>query len=155
MTEETIHIPGNWDIEYSYSAGETASHFLRALRDDEQLLGRHCPDCERVLVPPRRSCERCFADTDEWVDVGPEGTIESFTIVPNDLGAGPEAPFAIAYVQLDGADTALVNLVAGVDLDDPSSAAERLSIGTRVRAVFDPAEDRDARITDFHYELVE
>lgn len=155
MSDDPIHVPGRWDIEYDHSAGETASRFLRALRDDATVLGRRCPDCERVLVPPRGFCERCFVDTDGWREVGPRGRIESFTVVPRSLGAGPEAPFALAYVQLDGADTAMVNLVEGLDLDDPAAAAERLAIGTRVAAVFDPPDEREARVTDFHYELVE
>lgn len=155
MNQDTIHVPGHWDIEYDHSAGETASHFLRALRDDAQILGRQCPECERVLVPPRGFCERCFVDTDEWVDVGPGGRIESFTIVPEDLGAGPQAPFALAYVQLDNADTAMVNVVKGLDLSDPEEAAEQLSVETRVTAAFKPEDERKARVTDFHYEVME
>lgn len=153
MSEETIRIPAHWDIEYSHSAGETGSRFLAEIRDNEQLLGRQCPECERVLVPPRDFCERCFVDTEEWVEVGPGGTIESFSIVPVDLGSGPEAPFAIAYVELDGASTAVLNQVKGVDLSDPAAAAERLAIGTRVTAAFEPADEREGRITDFHFEL--
>lgn len=153
MNKDTIHVPGHWDIEYDYSAGETASYFLRTLRDKEQILGKQCPECERVLVPPRGFCERCFTDTEDWVEVGPDGRIESFTVVPEDLGTGPDAPFALAYVQLDGADTAMVNLIEGLDLNDPDKAAEQLAVGTRVTAIFEPKDEREARITDFHYEL--
>jgi len=153
MTDEAITIPGSWNIDYDYSAGETASHFLASIRDHEQLVGKRCPECERVLVPPRAFCERCFVDTDEWVDVGPEGQVESFTVIPHDLGAGPEAPFALAYVQLDDADTSVVNVVEGVDAADPEGAAEDLAIGTRLEAVFE--DDREGRITDFHFEPVE
>lgn len=155
MTDDAIRVPGRWDIKYDHSAGETASRFLRALRDDGAILGTHCPDCERVLVPPRGFCERCFVDTTDWIQVGPEGHVESFTVAPRSLGAGPEGPLALAYVQFDGADTAMVNLVEGLDLSDPAAAAEELSIGTRVTAVFDPPDEREARITDFHYELAE
>jgi len=152
MTDEIITIPGSWDIDYDYSAGETASHFLASVRDDGQLLGRECPECERVLAPPRDFCERCFVDTTRWVEIGPEGRVESFTIVPQDLGAGPDAPFALAYVQLDGAHTAMVNEVEGIDLSDVEAAAEELAVGTRLEAVFDPENEREGRITDFHYE---
>lgn len=155
MTTENITIDGRWDIKYDYAAGETASHFLATSRDEGQLLGKRCPECERVLAPPRGFCERCFVDTEDWVEIGPEGRIESFTVVPRDLGAGPDAPFALAYVQLDGAHTAMVNLVEGVDASDPAAAAEDLAVGTRVKAVFDPPAEREGRITDFHYELVE
>jgi uncharacterized OB-fold protein len=150
---ENITVPGTWDINYEYAAGDTASHFLTELRDNEQILGRQCPECERVLAPPREFCEQCYCNTDEWVEIGPGGRIESFTIVPNDLGSGPEAPYAVAYVQLDGASTAMVNMVEGLDLSDVDAAAAELSIGTRVEAVFNSDAKREARITDFHYEL--
>jgi uncharacterized OB-fold protein len=152
--QNPLHVPGHWDIRYEHSAGETASRFLRALRDEETVLGRKCPDCERVLAPPREFCEECFVDTDEWIELGPEGRIESFTIVPRKLGAGPEAPYALAYVQFDGADTAMVNEVHGIDLDDPEKAASNLSLGTRVKAMFESPEEREGRITDFHYEVL-
>lgn len=153
MTDDTVHVTEQWDITYDHAAGETASTFLRALQEDEQVLGRQCPECDRVLTPPRGFCSRCFVDTDDWVEVGPGGRIEAFTVVPNDLGAGPEAPFAIAYVQLDGADTAMVNEVKGLDFDDVEATAASLEIGTRVTTAFKPAVEREARITDFYYEL--
>lgn len=152
--QDPLQVPGHWDIRYEHSAGETASRFLRAIRDEEKLLGRKCPECERVLAPPREFCEECFVDTSEWIKLGPEGDIESFTIVPRKLGAGPEAPYALAYVKLDGADTAMVNEVEGIDLDDTDAAAQSLSMGTRVEVAFDPPEEREGRITDFHYEVL-
>lgn len=147
-----IHVQGHWDIKYDHSAGDIGSHFLRTIRDEATLLGRRCSECGRVLAPPRGFCERCFVDTEEWVEIGPGGRIEAFTIVPNDLGAGPEPPFALAYVQLDSADTAMVNEVEGIDLSNPSEAASKLSIGNRLTAVFEPEGQREGRITDFHYE---
>ena len=152
MTEH-ISVPGHWDIDYEYAAGDINSRFLTELRDNGRILGRQCPECERVLAPPRGFCEQCFVDTTEWVEIGPGGQIETFSIVPNDLGSGPDAPYAIAYVQLDGASTAMVNFVDGVDLSDVDEAAKTLSIGTRVEAVFKPEDEREARVTDFHYEL--
>lgn len=152
QSDETVYVPGHWDIEYEHAAGETVSRFLTELRDNARVLGRRCPECSTVFAPPRGFCERCFVDTTEWVEIGPSGHIESYTIVPNELGAGPEAPYAIAYVQLKGADTALVNLLRGIDLSDPDSAAAQLEIGTPVTTEFKPESEREARITDFHYE---
>lgn len=154
MSNDSITVPAHWDITYNHAAGETASRFLRELQDAGQILGRRCPECGLVLAPPRGVCDKCFVETTDWIEIGPEGHIESFTIVPNDLGAGPDAPYAIAYVQLDGADTAMVNLLEGINLSDADAAAERLGIGTRVTAVFEPEKEREARITDFHYELL-
>jgi uncharacterized OB-fold protein len=152
--QDSLYVTGHWDIEYEHSAGEVGSRFLGSLRDDATILGRRCPSCERVLAPPRDFCEQCFVDTDEWVELGPEGQIESYTVVPHALGAGPEAPYALAYVQLDGADTAMVNELKGLDLADPDAAARELSLGTHVEATFRPPEEREGRITDFHYEVI-
>jgi len=153
MSDDVLTVPGHWDITYKHSAGKTASRFLRELRDNERIMAKKCPECKRVLAPPRGVCDQCFEDTTDWVKIGPEGHIESFTIVPHDLGAGPDAPYAIAYVQLDGADTAMVNLLRGFNLEDPDEAAGKLEIGMEVKAVFEPEDDREARITDFHYEI--
>jgi uncharacterized OB-fold protein len=58
----------------------------------------------------------------------------------------------VAYVRPDGATTAIANFVTGVDFTDPAAAAARLAIGTRMRAVFRPDGERQARITDFTWE---
>jgi len=105
-----------------------------------------------VLAPPRDFCERCFVDKTDRVEISPGGRVESFTIVPQDLGAGPDVPFALTYIQLDGAHTAMVNEVERIDLSDVEAAAEELAVRTRLEAVFEPESESEGRITDFHYE---
>ncbi|MGD9855957.1 MAG: Zn-ribbon domain-containing OB-fold protein [Planctomycetaceae bacterium] len=146
-----ISVPGHWDITYNYSAGVIGSEFLRRLRDEQRISGRKCPKCARVLLPARGFCDRCFVDTTEWVDAGESGTIEVFTITTDAFLGLPEPPYAIAYVLLKGASTAMVNFVRNVDLSDIERGAERLAIGNRVRVVWEP--QRHGRITDFYYEL--
>jgi uncharacterized OB-fold protein len=146
---DIISIPGRWDISYQYAAGETGSEFLRRLRDEQRVCGVHCPGCDRVMLPPRAFCERCFLPTEGWVDAGPGGVIEAFTITSEPFEGLPQPPYAIAYVTLDGASTAMLNFVRGVDLSDLEAAAQRLAIGTRVRIEWSAA--RQGRITDFHY----
>lgn len=149
---DRILIPGSWHLEFEHAAGRAASRFLAALRDQGTLLASPCPRCGRVRVPPRSFCEDCFVRTsDDWVEVGPGGVIEAFTITYADFPGYPEPPHAIAYVKPDGAGTAMANFVRGVDLSDPVAAAGRLAVGTRVRAVFEEA--RQARISDFCWVL--
>jgi uncharacterized OB-fold protein len=101
-------------------------------------------------VPPRNFCEDCFVPTsDDWVDVGPEGVVESFTFTYARFAGYADPPYGVAYVRPDGATTAIANFVTGIDFTDPAAAAARLAIGTRMRAVFRP--DREARITDFSW----
>lgn len=151
--DELITIPTIWDFAYSYFAGETASRFFNTLRDEGRILGTKCPDCQRVLVPARSYCDACFVTADEWVEVGSEGVLEIFTIVGTQFPGLPPPPFVMGYITIDGADTALLNNVSGVDLTDIDAASERLLKRPRVRVRF--KEKREGRITDFHFELAE
>jgi len=148
---ELITIPGNWNFDYRYFAGETASRFFHAIRDQGQILGRRCPRCARVLVPARAFCDACYVATTDWVGVGPGGRLDVFTIIGTKFPGLPDPPFVIGYVTLDGAGTSIVNHVSGLDLSDIDAAARFLMTRPRVRAVF--AAERQGRITDFHFEL--
>lgn len=148
---ELITVPGKWSFDYTYFAGEAASRFFAALREDRQIFGATCPSCKRVLVPARAFCDACFKRTTDWVPVGPEGTLETFTIITAAFPGLPEPPIVMAYVTMDGADTALVNLVHGLDLSDIAAAAELLQSQPRIRAAF--IDKPQGRITDFHFVL--
>jgi uncharacterized OB-fold protein len=150
---ETIRtITERWDLTYRHSAGVVASEFFRALEEEGRLLGRRCPSCERVLLPPRPFCDRCYVDTTEWIEVADTGVLETFTIVYTKFAGLPDPPYAIAYVRLDGGDTAILNYVRGLELEDMDASVAALEPGSRVRAVFAPREDRQGRITDFWFE---
>jgi len=152
MSEELVFIPGKWEIPYHYAAGKVSSRFFVELRDNKRLLGVKCPQCGRVMMPPRGFCERCFVAADEFVEVGPEGTIQAFTITMEKWPGNPDPPFAVAYVKLDGADTAMLNYVTGLDFSDLNETSEKLGIGRRAKAVF--KENRTGQVTDFEYILI-
>ena len=151
--EERITIPGLWDFEYNYFAGDTASRFFNELRNHGKIFGTKCPSCKRVLVPARSYCDACYVATEDWVEVGPEGVLDIFSIVGTQFPGLPAPPFIMGYITLDGADTALLNHVSGVALSDIDAAAYRLMERPRVRAAF--KEQREGRITDFHFEIIE
>lgn len=150
---EPIEIPGNWQFRYNYFAGESASRFFAELRENHRIIGTRCPKCMRVLVPARSFCDACFEHTTDWVPVANEGTLETFTILTAAFPGLPEPPIVLAYVTLDGADTALVNIVTGVDCSDIDAAAARLLNCPRVRLEFVSAPE--GRITDFSFVLVD
>lgn len=149
---ELITIPGRWDFEYEYFAGETASRFFAALRDRRTITGTHCTSCSRTLVPARSFCDACFVPVTEWRDVGTHGQIDAFTIVTSSFPGLPDPPLVIAYVTLEGADTAILNHVTGMDLSDLDAAAAVLMTQPAVDVVFTDAPE--GRITDFHFTLV-
>lgn len=136
-------VVGGVSIPFSYAAGRTASRFLTQLRDHCRIYGTRCPGCGRVLVPARSFCPRCQAAADEWVEVGPAGTLRGFAVVHQHRPHHPlAAPFAYGLIRLDGAGTDLLHLVSGVPM-------ETLQVGLRVRPVF--RLQRTASILDIAY----
>jgi uncharacterized OB-fold protein len=138
-----------WDITYQHSMGETASHFYQTIIDQEKILGRKCDSCNRVIVAPRSYCDRCLESTNEWVEVELEGKVEMFTVVFQGFKGLPDPPYCIAYVLLDGADTAVLNYIKGVDWT-PDNVQQNIKVGDRVQVKF--SEQKEGRITDFWFE---
>ena len=148
---DLISIEGKWNFAYTYFAGESASRFFHELKD-KRIMGTRCSKCRRLLVPARAFCDACMERTTEWEAVGPQGTLETLTIITAKFPGLPDPPIIMAYVTLDGADTALINMVKGVDTSDIEATARKLNTTPRVTVVFDAAPQ--GRITDFHFELI-
>ncbi len=130
-------------VPYNWSVGEIGSTFLVTLRDHMKLLGRKCLQCSRVYIPPRKMCHHCFRDTDEWVEVGPEGTLRSYTVVRYEHKIHPlKAPFGYGLIELDGSSTALLHLLYECDWNTIRS-------GMRVAPVF--KDHRSGHILDISY----
>jgi uncharacterized OB-fold protein len=140
-----------WDLSYRHALGQTVGRFLEALKE-KKLLGRKCPECERVLFPARSFCDRCHQETGDWVEVGHTGRLEMFTIVYEPFpGMLVAPPYVLAYALLDGADTAVAGYVKGLDLADVGTASAQLATGTLVDVVF--ADQPEGKVTDFWFEL--
>lgn len=148
---EAYKITQKWELTYEHAAGETATYFFEQLKNHQVIFGKRCPQCQRVLLPPRAFCDRCFVATTEWVNVGKEGTIESFTFVFQKFKGSPDPPYALAYVTLAGADCSLVNCLRNVDFSDLPKALELVRVGANVKVVF--TDHPQGRITDFWFEL--
>ncbi|HZO05755.1 MAG TPA: Zn-ribbon domain-containing OB-fold protein [Solirubrobacterales bacterium] len=138
-TEPGVTIDGRVDVEYHWSAGIAGSRFFTELRDNGKIMGTKCPECKRVLVPPRIFCEECFVDTDEWVEVSTSGEILTFAESYFGLqGQRLEEPWYIGIIKLDGADGGLFHRIVKGDSE--------IEIGGRVEAVL--ADNREGHIMD-------
>lgn len=138
-TEPGVTIDGRVDVEYHWSAGIAGSKFFTELRDNGKIMGTKCPECKRVLVPPRIFCEECFVDTDEWVEVSTSGEILTFAESYFGLqGQRLEEPWYIGIIKLDGADGGLFHRIVKGDSE--------IAIGGRVEAVL--ADERQGHIMD-------
>ena len=138
-----VTISGAIIMPYRYAAGATASRFLIELRDNKKIMGTRCPHCDRVYVPPRSTCFRCFNELDDWVILDGIGTLQSHTTVYYSLPVHPlDPPFTYGVVLLDGADTSLVHFLGEVK-------PEELKIGMRLKPVF--KDQREGNILDIKY----
>src|ERR1700737_4196709 len=100
---------------------------------DRRILGARGAD-GRVHAPPFEYDPASSDPPGELVPVGPEGTVVSWSWMPDPLEGQPLAhPFAWALIRLDGADTALLHAV-----DAGSPTAMRTGRRVRVRGAASP-----------------
>lgn len=140
-----------WDLEYRHALGETTSRFLHGLTEGK-ILGRKTVT-GRILVPARSFDDETHTATGDWVEVGTTGKIEMSTVVYEPFRGLPKPPYAIAYVMLEGADTALVGLVKGVDLTDQATAIRAIAIGQEMQVHF--AAEPTGTAADYWFEPVQ
>jgi acetyl-CoA C-acetyltransferase len=132
------------DARYEWDAGVAIGAFLDGLREG-RLLGRECRGCERVLVPPRMFCERCFRTTERWVEVETTGTVQTYSICHVSWDMQPlETPELPAVVAIDGSDGGFLHRLGEVD---PSV----VRIGLEVEAVWRNVGERTGSILDIAY----
>ncbi len=150
MTPAHHMVTSEWNIRYRYPLGEVGARFFDGLKE-KKILATRCTSSGISYLPPRAYCERSFEVCDAWVEAEQHGVIEAATIVTAAFDNLPSPPYAIAFVRLDGVDTAMVNFVRGIDLEEIDAAAQRLKPGSRVTVVFN--DSPEGKITDFHYVL--
>lgn len=119
-------LEGNITIPYKWTTGATVGRFLAELKENARLVGARCESCSKVYVPPADICGECYKPLDAWVPLTGEGTVVAVTTVERATPWSPQAaPYTLALVHLDGADTELLHL-----------AKPNLKAGDRVVAVF-------------------
>ena len=86
------------------------------------------------------------------MEAGTEGVIESSTIVVRGFEGSRPPPIAVAFVRLDGVDSAIPNYVEGLDMSNVDAAMIRIRPGARVRVEF--IAEPIGRVTDFYFVLI-
>jgi hypothetical protein len=121
-------------LDYDVTAGHAQSAFLYGLVEGK-FMGRRCPKCLKVYLPPRGACPTDGVPTTELVECGQRGVITTFCVVNVPFrGQSIELPYVCAQILLDGADIAFMALVQ-------ECVAGDVRMGMRVEAVWkDPAE---------------
>jgi len=127
--KEELSAPHSLEYTYRRSLGPVLSRFFTGLRDRE-ILGVKTRG-GRVIVPPAEYDPETGDDTTEdFVPVGPGGTVESWCWIGAPRRSHPlDRPFAFALVKLDGADTSLLHAV-------DAGESSRMKTGLRVTPVW-------------------
>jgi uncharacterized OB-fold protein len=122
---QPLHAPLEISFDYTRSLGPTLGEFVSALAG-RRILGARASD-GRIHAPPFEYDPVTGVPPAEFVEVGPAGTIVSWTWTDRPLDAQPLAhPFGWALIRLDGADTSMLHAV-------DAGSAERMRTGMRVR----------------------
>ena len=124
---ELLRIP--IELEYTYSAGQSASRFLRGIAKGK-LLGQKCPVDGRVYFPSRGACpQHGMPFGGDTIELSDKGTIVTYAIVRVPSENIPlELPYIAVQVLLDGADTVLMHLL--------KAKLEDVHMGMRVKATW-------------------
>lgn len=137
------------NLKYHWDTGVAIGRYLAELKQG-RLIARRCDGCQRVLIPPRMFCERCFRPTDEWVQVKDSGKILTFSLCYVSWNVTrltePEIPAVIA---IDGASDNM-----GILHKLKHTAPKEVRVGMAVRAVWKEPQARTGSITDIdHWEI--
>ncbi len=120
-----LSAPLEISFDYTRSLGPALSEFMTALAD-RRIVGSRSAD-GRVHVPPAEYDPITFSPPEEFVPVGPEGAIITWSWQPEPGEGQPlDRPFGWALIRLDGADTGLLHAV-------DAGSADRMRTGMRVR----------------------
>jgi uncharacterized OB-fold protein len=120
MSNEPRVVESTLEFPYSRSLGPVVGAFLAGLRE-HKILGVRAAN-GAVLVPPLEYDPTTGDALDELVEVGPLGTVTSWTWIEQPTPKHPLGrPFAFALVTPDGARTAMVHAVDAGSIDKMSS----------------------------------
>ncbi len=130
-------------VKNLYTAGVAGQKFFQELKDNAKIYGTTCAACKLTFVPAKLFCEQCFAELDDWVDVGATGTVYSWTIAyKNKDGSKKETPTLLAAIRL--ADGLLVHWLGECSPED-------VEIGMPVTAVFKDQGEREGSLLDIRH----
>ena len=134
------------DLKYAWTSGVATGRLLSGLKKGE-LWGRACPNCGRILFPPRMYCESCFRPTTRWVKLKDTGRVVTYSVpYVNSDASRREEPLIVAVIEIDGASPLMgfLHLLGEV-------RPEAVRVGMRVKAVWREEAEREGSITDIRY----
>lgn len=149
MVKEYKTIEADVRLPYRLAYGETWTKFFEGMKE-EKIYGTRCSKCDRILVPARTFCPRCFVNTDEWVECAQEGTLLAWVLTNYTFFAQPlKPPFITALIRLDGTDVNFLHLLGGFDKSSLEAVRKKVHNGMKVKAVW--SKKKRGHILDLKY----
>src|SRR4051794_12403161 len=134
----TLSAPVRVSFDYTRSVGPTLAQFFNGLQDRRLVAGRLTDGS--VVLPPPEFDPTTHEPVTEFVEVGPGGTVQSWTWVPEPVAGQPfDRPFAFVLVLLDGTTAPFLHAL-------DAASPQEINVGQRVQVRW--AEDRVGAITD-------
>ena len=149
MAKEYRTIETAVSLPYQLAYGKTWTRFFDGFKE-EKIFGTKCSKCNRIFVPARTFCPRCFIDTDEWIECSQEGIVTAWVLTNYSYYAQPvKPPFVSGLIRLDGTDVDFVHLIGGFELTDFETVAKNVKTGMKVKAVWE--DHKKGHILDIKY----
>lgn len=116
-------------LTYVVTPGRVTDSFLRHILE-RRLVGRRCPACEKVYLPPRGSCPTCAVPCTTEVEVAHTGVVTTFSVIRFPFeGQLLPPPYACAHILIDGTDVPMLHLIG-------ECPPAEVRMGMRVEAVW-------------------
>ena len=150
---EILSAPHILECDYKRSLGSVLSRFFSGLRD-RRIEGVRTKR-GRVLVPPAEYDPLTGeSTTEDFVEVGPAGVVTSWAWVNEPRSKHPLAkPFAFALIQLDGADTAMLQ-ESNTDAFDPTFSVADVDDHPRLLSTRRFRSTVVVRHREFHFQVL-
>ena len=102
--------------------------------ENKKFIGSKCSKCGKVFLPPRKTCGDCFAKAaEEFVELPETGIVKNYTVANYNVNERKtrklKEPIIVGLVQIDGADTAMINRIINITPDE-------IKEGMRVKVVW-------------------
>ena len=146
--EELISLKCVPSIRHRFATGSHMGKWFKGLKE-KKFYATQCPVCGRTQIPPREVCAVCRVRCDEFIEVGPKGTVTMIDTVyyasPDPLtGKVRQTPYAALFLVMDGStpSESFAHELNPKDLD-------RIESGMKVRPVW--AKERTGSYRDLLY----
>jgi uncharacterized OB-fold protein len=144
--EEQFKVYLHYDQLYYWKLAEVSKLGKGFL--DGEFWGTQCPNCGDKFFPPRVNCWNlnCNLSKSVWLKLAQTGTVHTWTIAGwSGKSSLKRLPFVLAYVVVDGCNTAIANELRGLDPWDTE-------FGMPIKVVWAPKEERRGTVTDWWFE---